>query len=261
MLNSVSDLDLLFDDPATRAKPLAERQPITDMLEDLLERIIAVVEPDLFLEVGAFEAAFSRRMKKAYPTRTVIAMEANPRVHQNFRGELCDTGIEYLNLAASATKGDVDIFIPTVIAGKEMPRIGRMGSLLEVGLRDSTTEKVRVASERVDNVLASLIFERACLWVDVEGFADQVLSGAPDSLTKSSILYVELESSPVWQGQTLARDIIERLEEFGFVRAARDCQKWFQYNALFLKKDNLENHEIINEIQKFKELAKSRFLM
>ena len=64
-------LDALFDDPSTRSLPLTARNLVTDHLETTLKRIIDLVQPDLFVEIGAFEAAFSIQMRKRFPASPV----------------------------------------------------------------------------------------------------------------------------------------------------------------------------------------------
>jgi hypothetical protein len=103
-------------------------------------------------------------------------------------------------------------------------------------------------------------FKTACLWIDVEGFVEQVLQGARNTLSKSIVVYAELESSPVWEGQTLAPRIITSLEDEGFVLVARDCQKWFQFNALFVRKEVLEAEWLVSAVERFAAEAKTAFL-
>ena len=59
-MTGIAQLSVCFDDPDTREKPLSEREPITQMLAATLRDIIAHVSPDMVVEVGAFEAAFSQ---------------------------------------------------------------------------------------------------------------------------------------------------------------------------------------------------------
>lgn len=250
-MKNVHDLDTLFDDPSYRAKPIVERLKVTNLLESLLEEIVRESKPDLFLEVGAFEAEFSRRMKLTYKNATVIALEANPRVYEKFEKDLKSVGVKYINVAVSSEEGVVEFFIPEVIAGAKMPHIGRMGSLREVALRESSTVKVKVQSDLLDNITKREKFSKACVWIDVEGLVDKVILGGQTTISNSSIVYAELETAPVWHGQSLAVENIMRLQEMGFVLVARDCQKWFQYNALFLKKSLASRKEVVRLISEY----------
>jgi tRNA G46 methylase TrmB len=104
-----------FDKMETRNKPLHERAQITVSLEVYLEQVISIIMPDFFLEVGAFEASFSRKMKSKYPDSLVYAIEANPRVYQHFLQEVEQAGVHYIHMAADSNEGEVTFFIPEVI--------------------------------------------------------------------------------------------------------------------------------------------------
>ncbi|MCP9926729.1 FkbM family methyltransferase [Cyanobium sp. CH-040] len=233
-----------FDAPETRGKPLQERAKVTAALEIALQDILDIVKPDLVIEVGAFEADFSQKMIKRFPGIEVVALEANPRVYSHFAETISKTGVRYINAAADTEAGTVSFYVPEVIAGNKMPAIGRMGSLHEVGLRDSQVTMLDVKAVKLDDITRELNSTKACLWIDAEGAVDRVLIGAKESLKKTGVIYCEIESSPVWKEQTLAGSILDMLQNHGFIPIARDCQKWFQYNVLCLRSDLVDNPAI-----------------
>ncbi|MGQ0567397.1 MAG: FkbM family methyltransferase [Gemmobacter sp.] len=228
-------LDGLFDDDRLRTLPLTHRDAVTALLERALHAVIDAIQPDLFVEIGAFEAAFSLTVRKRFAQARVIAFEGNPRVALRFGDKARAAGVDYRAGAVSDADGDVTFNIVEVVAGKEMPEANRMGSLHDLGLRDSRTVPVTVPAARLDTVLRDVPASRACLWVDVEGAATAVLRGAGDTLARTAIVYCEVESRSVWKDQELADAVAQMMAEAGFVLAARDCQKWFQKNCLFLR--------------------------
>ena len=230
-------LDALFDDDALRTLPLASRDAVTALLEQALRDVIDVVQPDLFVEIGAFEAAFALSMRRRFPQAGVIAFEANPRVAQRFGDKARAAGVDYRAAAVSDADGEVTFNIVDVVAGKDMPHENRMGSLHDLGLRDSRTSPVTVAAARLDTVLREVPARQACLWIDVEGAASAVVRGAAATLARTAVIYCEVESRQVWKQQELATAVAQQLGEAGFVLVARDCQKWFQKNCLFLRPD------------------------
>jgi len=231
---SAEAFDAAFDDPAHRAISPKMRQPLTRAIESLFDDLIDLLGPETIVEVGAFEAAFALRAKSRHPDADVVALEANPRVHAHFADRLKDSGVDYRHLAAGTEARDATIHIPEVIANTAMPHVGRMGSLHVVGLRDSRTVAVIVPMLPLDEIIPGARAPIA-LWIDVEGAAAEVMDGAAATLAATDLLICEVESSPVWQGQTLDRAVRERLAQAGFILAARDCQKWFQYNAVFAR--------------------------
>ena len=252
---NMSRLTEAFDKIETRDKPLVERAPITASLEAYLEHVIATIMPDFFLEVGAFEASFSRMMKSRYPEALVYAIEANPRVHQHFREEVEASGVNYIHMAADSKEGEVTFFIPEVIAGNKMPYTGRMGSLHEVNLRASESSTVTVNALPIDDLIASVKSDSICMWLDVEGALKRVLDGASITLSRTSILYCELESSPVWKDQSLSPEIVNILANAGLFPIARDCQKWFQHNIIFIRSDLLDNEFLAASAKEYADKA------
>lgn len=236
----MSQLSEAFDDPGMRQKPLNERAPITEALERDLYQLIDLTAADGFIEIGAYEAAFSQDMKKKYPTADVVAVEANPRVYATFSEKVTRSGVRYVAKAVGETPGMATFHIPEVIAGSRMPYAGRMGSLHQVGLRDSETTSVDVEVTTLDQLSEDVSGSRLCLWVDVEGALSQVLAGGSSTLQRTAVLYCETETSTVWKGQTLAKDVTAALRDKGFVPIARDCQKWFQHNLLCVRADLLD---------------------
>lgn len=93
-------------------------------------------------------------------------------------------------------------------------------SLLEMedGLRSGApwisvtgVETVRVA--RLDDVLAN---EGPCmLKLDVQGYEDRVLDGAPTTLARASLLQCELSLAELYSGQARFRALIDRLDDAG----------------------------------------------
>ena len=252
-------LDELFDQPAWRKLPLQPREQITEALEAMLGRVIQLAAPDLFVEIGAFEASFSRRMRRAFPDATVIAYEANPRVFDRFGAEARAVGVDYRHAALSDRDGSITFNVMEVISGRDMPALNRMGSIKPIAMPDSRSIEVTVRAARLDSELGETAGERACLWVDVEGAAGDVLRGAQRALARTDVLYCEVESGEVWQEQALAPEVIGLAEAAGFVLVARDCQKAFQRNCLFLRPALAARADIAAEVAGYTEAAVQKF--
>lgn len=230
-------LDALFDDIALQKLPLRDRIPVTRRLEAALDAVIDAVGCDLVVEVGAFEGDFARRVKARHPAATVIAYEANPRVYARFAPAHAASGVDYRPKAIADRGGTIAFNIQEVVAGHDMPHENRMGSIHQLAFPGSKALPVEVPVARLDDELAGVRGARACLWIDVEGAVADVIAGAPDTLARSAIVYCEVESRLVWRRQVLAERIVETLAQAGFAMVARDCQKWFQKNCLFLRAD------------------------
>jgi len=218
----VARLDSVFVMDGAAELTRHERAEVTGLLEKTLYDIVGIVEPGMFVEVGAFDASFSCRMKARYPDARCLALEANPRVFERFRDEIQAKGVDYMLLAAAAESGNVDLYIPEVIAGNARPHVNRMASLNQIRAKNSTMVKTSVPAITLDKLLAPTSPERLCMWVDVEGAIDKVLEGAQRTLERTDVIYCEIEERQVWKDQVLAPAILTKLEMSGFVMVARD---------------------------------------
>lgn len=211
------------------------RKEITNALEALFDECLDAIQPDLVLEVGAFEAAFSQRCAERFPSASVIAFEANPRVHEFYAPKL-DTKIDYRFQAVTDQPGSIEIHIPDIVRGVKKPTLNRMASIREIAYRDSEMETVTVPATTLDLVTEGIATERAIMWIDVEGACDFVLRGAGSVLAKTAAVMIELETSAARKDQALAPEIINMLEAKGFTALARDCQRQAQFNAIFINR-------------------------
>ncbi|MBC7751331.1 MAG: FkbM family methyltransferase [Candidatus Saccharibacteria bacterium] len=108
-----------------------------------------------------------------------------------------------------------------------------------------------VGSERIpifmlDNIANRYLQESSNLFIkiDTQGYEWQVLDGASESLKRARGLLCELSLVPLYHGQRLWRDIVDRLEQEGFMLWA--LQKGFtdprtgqslQMDGIFLRRD------------------------
>ncbi len=230
------ELTALFESPKIRDLPGGKppRTTITTDLEQVFDLIVRICDPDLFIEIGAFDASFSRRSMKAFPKARAVAFEANPLAFEKYFALNAAEGVDYRHLAISSSAGTIEIHVPKVIAGRQLPEVNTMASVLDIGLRDSESVRVAVPTNSLDGAI-DRSFSKAVLWIDVEGAADMVISGGRHCLARTPAVMMEVEDRPVWKGQALAGDLIKKMQEHGFEAACRDCQKAFQHNIIFLK--------------------------
>ena len=249
------ELCLLFDEPSFRTIPFTERLKITKLLEKAFEQIVDIIVPDLILEIGAFEADFSIRMKSHYPTATVLAFEANPRVYEKYKDTVKNKGVIYTHAAVSNTFETITFYIPEIVDGNKITYENSMGSLNEMGLDNSISTPVSVQAVLLDEFLVAYPHKLSVAWIDVEGAVDKILEGMIHTLNKCEVIFCELETSTVWKNQKLDQDILKKLSDLGFVLLVRDCQKAFQYNGIFIKKELTNNKEITEICNRYVEKA------
>lgn len=205
---------------------------IGQQLRFLFDKMIEAANVNRAIEVGAYEATFSKKFKRRHPEANVIAYEANPHVFNRFRKGVENVGVDYRHLCVGPENGELTITIPRDFRGTARPADNQMASLMS-NLHTEETEKVTVPCVRLDDDVKPQPDDRIALWVDVEGATSQVFGAATQTLAHTALVLVEVESRPIWEGQWLASDVNKFMESQGFVPIARDNQRIHQFNYIY----------------------------
>jgi len=102
---------------------------------------------------------------------------------------------------------------------------------------------------RLDELLQTYLSTRRAasyfIKIDTQGFEWQVLDGASEALKNAKGVLCELSLAPLYEGQRLWRDIVDRLEGEGFtlwalLKGFTDNRKGrsLQVDAVFLRVDD-----------------------
>lgn len=238
---------------------------------ELFHAIQDFVRPKTFVEFGAFDATFSKRVRNMFPSSKVVAFEANPYNYQKFSSEFdfAQAQIEYKNLAVSdQDNASLSFQIQRTRSGSETSQVKGDDSLYRRNVSDPHAghteikyEVVSVDAIRLDTYLNPSQFglDDFSAWIDVEGALKQALSGASNTLSKTHSLIVEVEDRPYWTGQWLANDVEKYLKSFGFEAVARDYEFEHQYNIIYVKPEVI-SHYMFNHamIQYFTNISRKR---
>ncbi|KAA1425587.1 FkbM family methyltransferase [Nocardioides antri] len=222
---------------AHRARRL-DRDLVSQRVEQTFLELCRDLAPTVSLEIGAHQADFSQWIKREVPPARCVAFEANPYVHEKYSPLLADTGVEYLHLAISATSGTVELAIPREFHNAEQGRrykkekTNRMASLSHHRYAEKA-ETVDVPSVPLDDFVSLADDDVVVAWIDVEGASGPVLSSGEKVLSRASLIYIEVESEQVWDGQWLDLDVARFLAGRGLVPVLRDVQRPHQYNVVF----------------------------
>jgi FkbM family methyltransferase len=206
--------------------------------------LVKILDIDLFVEAGAKEASSSRRAKRFLRGGRVVAFEANPYTYRRFSVENEGSGIEYLNLALTDHAGPISFNVLRDDEGT--PRADGQSSILKRNRgRDQERgfDEVTVDGVTLDAFLANYEFLNAAIWMDVEGACKFVLSGASETLSKTSVLIIEVEDRPFWgEDHWLRERVVSHLYDLGLVPVARDFEYEYQYNIVFVRAELLKIH-------------------
>lgn len=212
----------------------------TKSLDDLYFDLFEKLKISSLVECGAYEASASieavNRGCRAY------ALEANPntfnKITPKSNGKLIT-----MNVGLSDKAGYLDFYFPrenkTEISSTFQKKEGIQ------------YDNVKVATQSLDSIIEkfNIAKEPFSLWIDVEGFQNQVLLGAKNTLSKKNckLIKIEVESVEKFKGQLfLSQDIEKFLRKYDFVPISRDFEYDYQYNIIYVKN---------NYVSSFKDLV------
>lgn len=245
----ICDLMLMQTASYYRLAQLTERERSKRDLGDLFLTLQEKTKPDLSVEIGAYQAAFSTEMKKRLPHLQAFAFEANPHVFEHFSksDEIKNSGVEYLHMAITGFTGNTEFLIRTDIASK----VNAVSSLLS--RPGPEPEPVLVPCTSLTDYFAKRHFdeEKFCAWIDVEGASKDVLIGAEATLNRCLSMFIEVEEYPYWSGQWLFWDVQRYLATHGLIPVARDFEYPHQFNVLFIAQTLLHDISVRHELERY----------
>lgn len=241
---AIADLLLLqsaawfaLDDPK-------ERKRSVELLRQLTLTLHAHIEPDATFEIGAYEAGFSRLVRRALPAARIFAFEANPHVFERYRADasLEKLRIDYRHAAVLDRSGPAEFHIVRRRDGRDIAPTSEANSLLK-RTKAADYETVEVPGWSLADLIAAerLSEAVATAWIDVEGALQQVLTGFGDRFRQFRLVHCEVEDRKKWRGQWQAHDVFRFLASKDFLPVARDFQASYQYNVMFLARAALAN--------------------
>jgi FkbM family methyltransferase len=220
-----------------------ERGRSARLLAGFYSDLVTAIKPEVVAEIGAFDASFSREIKRRLPDTHAIAFEANPYNYETFAPDAVAAGVEYVHTAVSDSAGFATFNIIASHGDQQFARVKGVDSLLQRTFTGVTYEQVAVPATTADIVFGQSRFAtgRVCLWIDVEGAIEKVLRGATQTLYKAQSIMVEVEDYAQWEGQWLSANVDAVLAEYGFFPIARDFEYEHQYNVIYVKTEVTSN--------------------
>lgn len=175
-------------------------------------------EIDLVLDVGANTGQFASEIRQFGYAGRIVSFEPLSQAH----GELMQSsaGDPLWDAYPRCALGDHDGEVQINIAGNsQSSSILPMLESHRSAAPDSVYQgKETVPIKTLDAVAGQYLKDAraAFLKIDTQGFEWQVLDGARDTLPHIKGILVELSLVPLYEGQHLWREVIDRLEAAGF---------------------------------------------
>jgi FkbM family methyltransferase len=172
--------------------------------------------PKATIEIGAHHAEFSLQMKNYFDIKNIWAIEANPMVYKKFK-KLCSS-INYVNLAISDKNGYTKL---NLVDEPDNPQYWHtLTSSILNRIDDLKTNGIKVQTLTLDTfVKDNNISGPISLWIDVEGANKEVLLGSTETLKNVISIYIEVETSAIWDKQWIKKDVVIFLKNNGFMLA------------------------------------------
>lgn len=213
----------------------AVRKRSAAILDHLFLTLLREAGVGTVIECGAHEATASRAFMKAGGARA-IAVEANPQVFRKRTSQARDSGVEVVHAGLSDHAGEMVFHVP---AGRPMAG----NASFRKKRADADTEPVSVRTTTVDMLAAAMqVTGPVALWVDVEGCAHEVLSGAAGIPGSGDclVLKVEREDRMHWLDQKSSDDVAALVEGLGFVPVPCDIEYVGQFNTVYVAEPVLD---------------------
>lgn len=175
-------------------------------------------EIDLVLDVGANQGQFASEIRCGGYTGKIVSIEPLSEAHGKLlQASAGDAGWDaYPRCALGDYVGEVEI---NIAGNSESSSILPMLESHRSAAPESAYQgKEIVPIKTLDAVAGPYLKDAraAFLKIDTQGFEWQVLDGARDTLPHIKGILVELSLVPLYDGQHLWRDVIDRLEAAGF---------------------------------------------
>jgi len=199
----------------------------------------------VIVEAGSFDGHDTLAMSRFWPHGTIHAFEPVPEIFMQLAtNTTACSNVRCYPYALSNTTGTASLYVSAKPEAPDQPC--QAGSLLKpkerltwsniVYPKTITVHTITLDDWATHNAVDHIDF----LWLDVQGFALQILQAAPQMLATLKALYVEVEFIEAYEQQHQYHDVRQWLEDQGLEMIARDftdAPTWFFGNALFVRKN------------------------
>lgn len=172
----------------------------------------------LVFDVGANTGQFARELISIGYKGRIVSLEPLMKAHT----QLCKSakGFDLWEVHSRVAVGDFDgetkiNVSQNSVSSSVLPMLSSHSSVA----RNSAYVGVEVVSMcRLDSIIEQYLngAESYFIKIDTQGFESQVLDGAKESLKNAGGLLCELSLTPLYEGQLLWLEMIEKIKGFGF---------------------------------------------
>lgn len=218
--------------------PIAHWQRIAAMLDDAGVTVL--------LDVGANEGQYVGYLRAAGWAGRAVSFEPVAAVHAELTANAArDTAWEVAPaMALGASEGEAEI---TVSKETDMSSLLPLrDEILRVSPSSASAGTEKVTVRTLDDVFGDFVGQddRAFLKIDTQGYEAAVLDGAAATLPRLAGLQVELSLTPLYEGESDWRALVDRIEAAGFALSFvlpgyydRHLKRMLQFDGVFMQRD------------------------
>lgn len=168
------------------------------------------------IDVGANRGQFAKEIIGILPHAQIISFEPIPTVFEDLKNNLKGLNAEAYNYAVGERKGKIDINISNTDESSSLLGMAELHKDTYSG--SSYIDKQEVAMDTLDSLLADKnVKENLFLKIDVQGYEKNVLAGATNTLTKTSVIMLESIFNPLYEDQWIFDELLIFLTKNDFV--------------------------------------------
>lgn len=209
-----------------------------------LQRILSAQKIDLVLDVGANVGQFAREIRSGGYRKKIVSFEPVSTSYQellrNSKGD--SQWIVASQVAIGDEDGEVKINISSNSFSNSILNVLESHVKCDASAGFISHERVRITT--LDTIAGEHLATStsAFLKIDTQGYESQVLAGAARSLKIIKCVQMELSLVPLYEGQALFAEMIERMRELGFALygvipgfADEETGRLMQADGIFLR--------------------------
>jgi FkbM family methyltransferase len=181
-------------------------------------RLLATVDPELVLDVGANVGQYARELRTARFRGQIVSFEPLSSAHASLVRQA--TRDASWRIAPRMALGDVDGEATINIAGNSyssslMP-MGKLHKHVAPEAGYVGSEKVRL--HRLDSVAREFVGpgQRYMLKIDVQGYEQKVIAGAQETLRNAAALHMETSLVELYEGEAVISPLLDTAASLGF---------------------------------------------
>jgi len=210
-----------------------------------LEHILHCNHINLVLDVGANTGQYADGLFRSGYRGRIVSFEPLKKAHKALtaKAEKNQSWLVAPRMAIGHVNGEIEINISGNSVSSSV--LGMNESHLSAAPQSIYIGKEKVEIKRLDDAAKQYFKEDSVAFIklDVQGFEKQALEGAADILDLVKGIEVELSTVALYQGQSLARELMEIIMNNGFdlwglnpILYDPKTGRLLQYDGVFIKK-------------------------